>query len=159
MRPSLLRLAVLALPILGAPLPARAAYHALEEIPVESRTIRDVEDLAATYGLGWAFHSTRPWDRADLRSFLNEVLVLAPGAESDPAAIRLRRELSPEAGGWEPLVHAREEQRSLEVSPYLRADYAEDRARHAFARDFRGGLQGSAMLGEHALVFTDVYAD
>jgi hypothetical protein len=161
MRPSLLALAALvavAVSLVMVPLPARAAYHPLEEIPVESRIIRDVEDLAATYGLGWAFHSTRPWDRTDLRAFLDEILALAPDAKSDPAVARIRRELGPEAGGWEPLIHAREEERSLEVSPYLRADYAEDRARRAIARDFRGGLQGSAMLGEHALLFTDVYA-
>jgi hypothetical protein len=158
MRPLLLRLAVLAVLVFGATVPARAAYHALEEIPVESRVIRDLEDLAATYGLGWAFHSTRPWDRADLRAFLGGILVLAPDAAGDPAVTRIRRELGPEAGGWEPLIHAREEQRSLEVSPYLRAGYAEDRARHAIVRDFRGGLQGSVMLGGHVLLFTDVYA-
>ena len=151
-------LAAVTVSLVTATTPARATYHPLEEIPVESRLSREVEDLAASYGLGGAFHSTRPWDRADLRAFLEEIVRLAPDADGDPAVTRIRRELGPEAGGWEPLVHAHEEGRSLEVSPYLRADYSQDRARHAIVRDFRGGLQGSAMLGEHALLFTDVYA-
>lgn len=158
MRPNLLLLVAVAASLVAATVPARATYNPLEEIPVESRILRDIEDLAASYGLGGAFHTTRPWDRADLRAFLDEILALAPDAGGDPAVTRIRRELGPEAGGWEPLVHVREEDRSLEVSPYLRADYAEDQARHAITRDFRGGLQGSAMLGEHALFFTDVYA-
>jgi hypothetical protein len=140
-----------------APL-ARATDQPLEQIPVESPLIRDIEDLAATYGLGGAFHSTRPWDRADLRAFLDEVVACSPEAADDPACVRLRRELGPEAGSWAPLVDERETDRSLEVSPYLRLDDAEDRARDAVSRDFRGGLQASALLGKHVLLFGDAYA-
>jgi hypothetical protein len=147
-----------AVSLVVATLPARATYHPLEEIPVESRVIRDIEDLAATYGLGWAFHTTRPWARMDLSAFLDEILALAPEAEGDPALARLRRELRPEAGDWGPLIHASDERTSLEVSPYLRADYAEDRARRSITRDFRGGVQASALLGGSVLLFTDVFA-
>jgi hypothetical protein len=158
MRPHLFFLAVVAVSLVAATVPARARYHPLEEIPVESRVIRDIEDLAATYGLGWAFHTTRPWDRMDLSAFLDEILTLAPEAEGDPALARLRRELRPEAGDWGPLIHASDERTSLEVSPYLRADYAEDRARQSITRDFRGGVQASAMPGPNVLLFTDVFA-
>lgn len=158
MRPSLFLLAAVAVSLVAATVPARARYQPLEEIPVESRVIRDIEDLAATYGLGWAFHTTRPWDRADLSAFLDEILALAPEADGDPALAHVRRELRPEAGGWGPLIHARDDQTSIEVSPYFRADYAEDRARQSISRDFRAGLQGSAAPSAQVLLFTDVYA-
>ena len=158
MRPRLFLFAALAVSLVAPALPALARYGPLEEIPVESRVIRDIEDLAATYGLGRAFHTTRPWDRADLSAFLDEILALAPEAMDDPALARLRRELRPETGGHGPLVQVRDERTSLEVSPYLRADYAEDRARHAILRDFRAGMQVSAMPDAHVLLFTDVYA-
>ena len=151
-------LAVVAVSLVVAPVPARATYLPLEELPVESRLIRDIEDLAATYGLGRAFHTTRPWDRADLGAFLDEVVALAPGAEGDPALARLRRELGPGKEGRGPLIHARDDQTALEVSPYLRADYGEDRARRSVARDFRGGLQGAAAPSAGTLLFTDLYA-
>ncbi len=149
---------VLAVAFLGGALPARAAYHGLEEIPVESRSLRDLEDVAATHGLGAAFHTTRPWTRENLAAFLDRIVAAAPGAANDPCVIRLRRELAPVAGGWQPLVHVQDDQGSLEVSPYVGADYAEDRARHRVVRDFRGGVQASAMLGQGVLLFTDVYA-
>jgi hypothetical protein len=158
MRPYACLLAVVAVSLVVTIGPARAAYHPLEEIPVESRVIREIEDLAATYGLGAAFHTTRPWDRADLGAFLDEILRFAPEANGDPALARLRRELRPGADGWAPLLHARDEQTSVEVSPYLNADYAEDRARRSILRDLRGGIQASAMLGRGVLLFTDVYA-
>jgi hypothetical protein len=151
-------LVAVAVSLVAATAPARATYHPLEELPVESRVIRDIEDLAATYGFGGAFHTTRPWDLVDLGAFLDEVLTLAPQAEGDPAVTRLRRELLPQAGDWGPLIRARDDQTSLEVSPYLRADYAEDRAHQAISRDFRGGVQASALLGRGVLLFTDVYA-
>ncbi len=155
MRLSLLALAVA---LFAAALPAHAAYHGLEEIPVESRTVRDLEDVAVSYGLGAAFHATRPWTRADLAAFLQEIVALAPQAEDDPAVARLRRELAPGPGGCQSMLHVRDDQGSLEVSPYLRADFAEDRARHSVVRDFRGGVQVSAMLGRSVLLFTDVFA-
>jgi hypothetical protein len=157
MRPFLPSLTALAFALFAAVLPARAAYHGLEEIPVESRTIRDLEDVAATHGFGAAFLTTRPWTRANLAAFLEAVLALAPEAEGDPAVARLRRELGPGPRGWQPLVHLQDDQGSLEVSPYLSADFAEDRARRGVARDFRGGVQASALLRRNVLFFTDVF--
>lgn len=140
--------------------PAHAAYHALEEIPVESPVYGWVEDLAASYGSGSAMLHARPWDRADLGRFLDELTANSPAAAADPLVRRLRRELEPSVapGGWEPMVHADTDQGSLEVSPYLRADYTEDRARGAIVRDFRGGVQLSAALSDGVLLYSDVFA-
>ncbi len=146
--------------LLFAALPARAAYHALEEIPVESPVYRMVDALATSYGLGSSFLHTRPWDRADLGRFLDEVVLNAPGAADDPLVVRLRRELAPagSAGGWEPAWAGEDENTSLEFSPYARADYAQDRARGTVVRDFRAGAQGSLAFGDNLLAFGDVYA-
>ena len=140
--------------------PVRAAYQALEEIPVESPVYGWIDAVAATWGMGSAFHATRPWDRADLGRFLDELGAREPGAGADPLVERLRRELAPgpHPGGWSPAVDIEEPASALEVSPYLRADFSEDRSRHAVARDFRGGLLASAALGEHGVLSSDVYA-
>src|SRR5204862_4353099 len=106
-----------ALALLACAGPARAAYHALEELPVEDRLYRDIEDVAASYGLGPSFHETRPWDRADLRAFLDSLATRAPESAGDPAVCRLRRQLSPRSGGWEPLIHGRSDDLDLELGP------------------------------------------
>src|SRR6516225_9171503 len=113
MRSSRILPALLALSLVALPHPARAAYNALEEIPVESPVYKWVEDLAT----------------------------------SDPVVHRLRRELEPEGGirgGLEPMVQIDDEDASLEMSPYVRLGYAEDRARGLVARDDRVGAQVSA---------------
>lgn len=140
--------------------PAHAVYHALEEIPVESPVYRLVDDLVATYGAGAAFHATRPWDRADLGRFLDELAASAPASAADPAMLRLRRELEPgpHVSGWEPALRSEGDASALELSPYGRADFAEDRARGAVVRDFRAGITSSLALGQSLLVATDVYA-
>ena len=148
-----------ALLLLAAPA-ARAAYHALEEIPVESPVYRLVEELATSYGLGTSFLQTQPWTRAELGHFLDQIAVDAPASATDPVMVRLRRELEPgdAAGGWEPAMLAEDESGSLEISPYLRADYTEDRARHDVVRDFRAGGQASYAPLENVLLWTDLYA-
>ncbi len=140
--------------------PARATYHALEEVPVEGPVYRWVEDLAATYGFGSSFLHTQPWDRADVGRFLDELVANAPAAADDPLVARLRAELSPgeSFGGWEPAWSGDDERTSIELSGYGRANYAEDRARHTIVRDFRAGVQGSVAFGERWLASADVYA-
>lgn len=140
--------------------PARATYHSLEEIPVESVVYRWIEDLAATYGAPSSYLHEKPWDRADLGRFLDELVTHSPSAANDPLVLRLQRELAPSQalGGHEPLGRAESEQGSLEASPYLRADYSEDRARGGIVRDFRAGVQLSAALSEGVLLYTDVFA-
>jgi hypothetical protein len=152
------RAAVVALIVAASPAPA--AYHALEEIPVESAVYRLVDDLATTWGHGGAFLATRPWDRADLGRFLDELVASEPAAAGDPAVIRLRRELESGArpGGWEPALQNEGDASSLELSAYGRADFAEDRARGTVVRDFRAGAQASLALGDGLLLWSDVYA-
>lgn len=140
--------------------PARASWHALESIPVESPVYRMVEDLAASWGFGTAFLSTQPWDRADLGRFLDELVLNHPQAAADPLVVRLRRELDPgdAPGGWEPMATFESDEGALELSPYALGDYAEDRARGAVVRDLRAGLQASAAIGPNVLMWSDVYA-
>ncbi len=154
------RVACAALALFAAAPPARAAYHALEEIPVESPVYRLVDDVVATWGHGTAFHATRPWDRADLGRFLDELVAGEPKALADPAVIRLFRELEPGrwAGGWEPAFENETPTSALEISPYGRANFAQDEARSTVVRDFRAGAQVSVALGEGLLLFTDAYA-
>jgi hypothetical protein len=151
---------VAALALALCPAPARAAYHSLESIPVESPIYRMVEDLAASYGLGSSFLATQPWDRADLGRFLDELVLDAPAAATDPLVVRLRRELEPggRAGGWEPMRTFESDEGDLELSTYALTNFAQDRARASVVRDFRAGLQASAALGEDLLLWTDVYA-
>lgn len=145
--------------LLLAVAPARAAYHTLEEIPVESPVYRMVEELATSHGFGSAFLHTQPWDRADVGMFLDELIAREPAAATDPVVVRLRRELSPSAslGGWEPAWSGEDEQSSVELSGYGRANYAEDRARHTVVRDMRGGVQGSVAFGDQWLMSGDVF--
>jgi len=153
--PALLGLSLLAL----AP-PARAAYNALEEIPVESPVYKWVEDLATSYSLSSGLLLTRPWTRSQLGEFLDQLVADQPGAARDPVVQRLRRELEPEGGlrgGMEPMGQVDAEDASLEISPYVRLGYAEDRARALVARDDRVGVQASAAFGGYGLVFVDAY--
>ena len=151
---------VAAVLLASPPAPAHAAWHSLEAIPVESPVYRMVEDLAASWGQGSAFLATRPWDRADLGRFLDELVLNAPAAAADPLVVRLRRELEPGPGpgGWEPAAQFDEDATALELSPYALTNFAEDRARHAVVRDLRAGLQASLALGDQALLWADVYA-
>lgn len=141
-------------------LPARAAWHSLEEIPVESPVYRLVDDLASSYPLSQGMLLTRPWTRADLGRFLDQLAADLPAATRDPAFVRLSRELTPGGGsaGLEPALSSEDEDLSFELSPYARAAYAEDRSRDALTRDFRAGLQASLAYGEDALLFADGYA-
>jgi hypothetical protein len=160
MRPSRVLPAFVALLLLAVAHPVRAAYNALEEIPVESPVYRWVEDLATSYSLSNGLLLTRPWTRAQLGQFLDQLVADQPGAARDPVVQRLRRELEPEGGirgGLEPLLQYDEDDASIEVSPYVRMGYSEDRARGTIARDDRVGGQVSAALGDYGLVFVDAY--
>ncbi len=159
-RPRVAALLTLVALIAGPARPTHAAYHALEEIPVESPIYDMAAQLVASYGSASAFLHTQPWDRADLGRFLDELVANVPSAADDPLVLRLRRELEPAGGvgGWEPALTADDSTASLELSPYGRASFSEDRARHTIVRDFRAGLQGSYAPASGLLLFGDVYA-
>src|SRR5262249_40380664 len=101
--------------------PARAAWHELEEIPVESPVYHWVEDLASSYPLSRGLLLTRPWTRADVGRFLDQLVADTPAAARDPVVARLRRELEPGGGidGLEPAFSADLDETSLEISPYV----------------------------------------
>jgi len=160
MRPTRGLSALLVTSLLALAPPARAAWHALEEIPVESQVYKWVDDLASSYPLNRGLMLTRPWTRAELGEFLDQLVADQPEAARDPVVHRLRRELEPEGGlrgGLEPLGQVDEDDASLEVSPYARVGYAEDRARSLVARDERVGAQVSAAFGGYGLIFADAY--
>ena len=151
---------LLSLLLLVAAAPARAAWHSLEEIPVESPAYRLLDDLAANYPLSHGLLLTRPWTRGDLGRFLDQLVSDIPAAAKDPVVLRLRRELEPGGGsdGLEPAVSTDQDDASLELSPYASFGYAQDKARGTLTRDDRAGLQASLAFGEHALLFADAYA-
>src|SRR5262245_56002501 len=146
--------------LLALACPARAAWHEQEEIPVESPIYRLLDDVVSTYPLSAGLTLTRPWTRGDLGRFLDRLVGDVPQAASDPAVRRLRRELEPAGGvfGLEPMIGAEQDDLSLELSPYARIGYAEDRSRASVLRDDRLGLQASLAFGDHALFFADSYA-
>src|SRR5262245_21182506 len=160
MRPSRVLPALLAFALLAMAPPARAAYNALEEIPVESPVYKWVEDLATSYSLSSSLLLTRPWTRAQLGEFLDQLVADQPNAARDPVVHRLRRELEPGGGlrgGFEPMGQLEQENASIELSPYVRLGYAEDKARSLVVRDDRVGSQASVALGEYGLIYIDAY--
>ncbi len=159
MRPERVIPALLSLLILSAG-PARAAWHELEEIPVESPVYRLLDDVASSYPLSSGLLLTRPLTRGELGRFLDQLVADLPAAARDPAVRRLRRELAPGGGaeGLEPALSTEQDDASLELSPYARFAYAQDKSRGTLDRDARAGLQGSMAFGEHALLFADGYA-
>ncbi len=140
--------------------PARAAWHSQEQIPVESPVYRLVDDLSASYPINSGLLLTRPWTRAELGRFLDQLVADVPAAAGDPALQRLRRELEPGGGaeGLEPAVAVEQDETSFELSPYARASYAEDRSRDRVTREHRLGAQASFAFGERGLLFADGYA-
>jgi hypothetical protein len=139
--------------------PASATWHAREEIPVESPVYRLIGELATSYPVASGLLLTRPWTRAELGRFLDQLVADVPAAAGDPVVQRLALELEPAGGIWglEPAFAAEQEDASIEISPYLRASYSEDRAPARTLRDFRAGLQGSFACGEHVLFLADAY--
>ncbi len=152
--------ALLAVALLAVALPARATWHELEELPVDSPAYRLLDDLAASHPLSRGLPLTRPWTRGDLGRFLDQLAADLPAATKDPAFQRLRRELVPGGGadGLEPAIATEQDDVSLEISPYARVGYAEDRSRGTLARDSRLGAQASLAFGAGALLYADGYA-
>ncbi len=146
--------------LVSLPAPAVAVYAPLEEIPVEDRLYQDLESLALRYDAGIHFLSLRPWSRGEARSFLEQVRKEAPEAAQDPSFRRIERQVIEDAkGSAAPLFRQRSGSQRLEVAPYLRLGYREDRTlRPAVDRDYRTGLAASLGFSDHWLVFVDWYA-
>ena len=160
-RTSSLRLLAVLLPLLASPLVtfrAPAAVLPLEEIPVESPLYLSLEDLATRYGAPSGFLSTRPWTLADANALLDALARSASGCESDPAFVRVRREIA-RAAPDTPLRLSSGDSAAVEISPYVRLGYREDRTQApAVVRDDRIGAAVAADLRGRALLFADYYA-
>src|SRR5882672_1155288 len=110
------------------PLPAFATYDSLEEIPVESPLYSDLESLALRFGADGHFINRRPWTRGEALAYLEGVKVHDPSVSEDLAFARILREVSLEApGAREPLwARVEDEDRRLEISPYVQVRYREN---------------------------------
>jgi hypothetical protein len=139
--------------------PAHAAYLDLEEIPTESALYGALEALTTRYGTPSGFLQTRPWTLGDARAFLDSLVKSGCACGDDPAFVRVRREVDPEAASQPPAVRLTADTRVVEISPYLRLAYAEDGTRSpSVIRDYRIGGAVAASVTKHLIVFADYYA-
>jgi hypothetical protein len=157
---TLLLAAALASSLSVMPRPALAVYDPLEEIPVESPLYSDIESLALRFGAQGYFVNRRPWTRGEALAYLEDLTLRDPSSKGDPSFARLEREVSPTADGARaPLWTSEQEERRLEISPYVRARYEENRSRRpSLNRDYRVGAQASAHAASRLLIFGDLYA-
>jgi len=140
--------------------PALAVYDPLEEIPVESPLYSDIESLALRFGADGYFVNRRPWTRGEARAYLEDLALRESSSRGDLSYRRLEREVSLTAeGARAPLWTSEEEERRLEISPYVQGRYEESRSRRpSVNRDYRIGAQVSARAAARLLVFGDLYA-
>ena len=146
--------------------PSAAAYLPGERVLTDDPLYRDLERLAATYGVTPRFLSMRPLRRAEALAFLDELAGTSVGdgdlsPTDDPAYIRARRALDPAApGGVAPLIAARgEEGEAVEISPYASFLYSDDpRNRPDINRDYRLGGVFAAEFDSSVTVVADLYA-
>ena len=140
--------------------PVFAVYDPLEEIPVESPLYSDIESLALRFGADGYFVNRRPWTRGEARAYLEDLALRESSSRGDLSYRRLEREVSLTAeGARAPLWTSEEEERRLEISPYVQGRYEESRSRRpSVNRDYRIGAQVSARAAARLLVFGDLYA-
>jgi len=140
--------------------PAHATYIPSERIPTSSPVYRDLERLADSYASMPGFLSMRPLRVAEAAAFLDALLSVYPEAESDPAFLRARRELDPDAtGSTRPFIYKIDEDERVSISPYLRIRYEDDpRNRPDVNRDYRLGGRLAAAPDSGTILFVDGYA-
>jgi hypothetical protein len=136
-----------------------ATYLGPEEIPTESPLYGSLEELATRYGTPPSFLQTRPWTRQTARRFLDSLVIGGCACTQDPAYVRVAREVSTHSEvSREPLIRVTGASDTVEVSPYVRVDYQENRARApSIIRDYRIGAVASATRSGRFLLFTDYY--
>lgn len=137
-----------------------ARYLPQERVPTDSPIYRDLERLTTTYDRTLSAFSTRPLRVQEILSFLNSLEVEHPSSADDPAMIRARRLVDPEApGAKHPFLSIEDE--STEVvtfSPYVSLVYEEDpKNRPDLNRDYRIGLQAVAEIDSTAFFYFDAY--
>jgi hypothetical protein len=159
---------VLALGTLGglgatalAPSAALATYLPQERVPTNHPVYRDIDRLIATYDRTPRAYSTKPLRLQELLSYLNSLVIEQPSAANDPAMIRARRYLDPEAPrAKKPFLRvAGDGDEVITVSPYGTAVYDEDPKNRPedLNRDYRIGGQIAAATDSTTLFLLDAY--
>src|SRR5262245_13588513 len=143
------------------PAAARATYLPQERVPTNDPVYRDIDRLIATYDRTPRAYSTKPLRLQELLSYLNSLEVEYPSAANDPAMIRARQELDPEAPrGLKPFIRIDgDADEAITVSPYASAVYEEDPKNRPddLNRDYRVGGQVAAATDSTTLFLLDAY--
>ncbi|HEU4764116.1 MAG TPA: capsule assembly Wzi family protein [Candidatus Eisenbacteria bacterium] len=143
-----------------APGTASARYLPQERVPVSSPVYRDLERLMASYDRAPLSFSTRPLRMQEILAYLNSLVVEYPSSAGDPAMIRARRAVDPDApGAGAPLITVRDDSTEVATfSPYVSVAYEDDpRNRPDINRDYRVGAQVVAALDSTTIFVFDGY--
>jgi hypothetical protein len=157
----MLPLIMLLLAVTLLPSSARATYQPEERIPTNSPIYRDLERIAVTYGHIPRFMATRPLRLREVRSYIEAVMTEFPESHEDPALMRVRRLVDPEApGGKKPfLTFKGDTNQAITVSPYIDITYSEDpRNTPELNRDYRIGTQIVAQIDSGTVFVFNGYA-
>ncbi len=145
---------------LASPSIALASYVPSERIPTDSPVYRELERLAESYGDAPRFLSTRPLRVAEVRAYLDALAAVNTDVERDPAFIRARREVDPDApDATRPFLYKVDGEEMLTVSPYFSFRYEDDpRNLPDVNRDYRAGARLSASPDSGTVFVFDGYA-
>ena len=141
--------------------PSMATYLPDERIPTDESLYRDLERLSTRYGEAPRFLSSRPLRRAEALAYLEALAVAHADAAEDPAYIRARRQLDPDAPGGRPalITALGDNGERAEFSPYLSILYSDDpRNRPDVNRDYRAGVAFAGALDSGFVMVADLYA-
>ncbi|HET7497997.1 MAG TPA: capsule assembly Wzi family protein [Candidatus Eisenbacteria bacterium] len=143
-----------------APGTASARYLPQERVPVSSPVYRDLERLMASYDRAPLSFSTRPLRVQEILAYLNSLVVEYPSSAGDPAMIRARRLVDPDApGARAALITVRDDSTEVATfSPYVSVAYEDDpKNRPDINRDYRVGAQVVAALDSTTIFVFDGY--
>jgi len=143
-----------------APGVAHATYIPQERVPTNSPVYRDLERLIASYDRTPNGFSMRPLRLHEILAYLNSLEIEYPSAALDPAMIRARRALDPEApGARAPLLKVEGDGDEIATgSPYVSLAYEEDpKNRPDINRDYRVGIQIAASLDSNSVFVFNGY--
>lgn len=142
------------------PTAADATYQPQERVPSNSPVYRDVERLITSYHRKPRAFSTRPLRLQEILAYLQSLEIEFPEAAEDPAMIRARRELDPEAlGARKPFLEVQGEgSEIITTSPYVSLAYEEDpKNRPDLNRDYRIGARVVLALDSNSVFVFDGY--
>ncbi|HYJ34221.1 MAG TPA: capsule assembly Wzi family protein [Candidatus Binatia bacterium] len=157
---AILGAAAVAAALTFAPGTAFARYLPQERVPVSSPVYRDLERLMASYDRAPIAFSTRPLRVQEILAYLNSLVVEYPSSAGDPAMIRARRRVDPQApGAHAPFLTIRDDSTEVAtVSPYVSLAYEDDpKNRPDINRDYRVGAQVVAAFDSTTIFVFDGY--